>query len=72
MDRHLDPIKLYSRRPSPFIGLVLVFVGLVLLLLIGPLRTVPAGHVVVEHCGRSGQGTSSARSLRNRCRPASG
>jgi prohibitin 1 len=48
MDRHLDPIKLSPRRPSAFIGLVVVFVGLVLLLLIGPLRTVPAGHVGVK------------------------
>jgi prohibitin 1 len=48
MDRHLDPIKLSPRRPSPFIGLVLVFVGLAVLLLMGPLRTVPAGHVGVK------------------------
>jgi prohibitin 1 len=48
MDRHLDPIKLSPRRPSPFIGLVLVVVGLGVLLLMGPLRTVPAGHVGVK------------------------
>ena len=48
MDRHLDPIKLSPRRPSPFIGLVLLFVGLAVLLLVGPLRTVPAGHVGVK------------------------
>jgi prohibitin 1 len=48
MNRSLDPIKLSPRRPSPFVGLLLVVAGLVVLLFLGPLRTVPAGHVGVK------------------------
>jgi regulator of protease activity HflC (stomatin/prohibitin superfamily) len=48
MDRNLDPIALSPRRPVPFTGLALLFVGLVALLFMGPFRTVPAGHVGVK------------------------
>jgi prohibitin 1 len=48
MDRKLDPIALYSRRPVPFLGLGLLVAGLVVLLFMGPFRTVPAGHVGVK------------------------
>src|SRR6266568_3621705 len=48
MDRNLDPIKLYPRRPAPFIALAAIVVGLIVLLLIGPFRTVPAGHVGIK------------------------
>jgi len=48
MDRNLDPIKLYPRRPAPFIALTVIIVGLLVLLLIGPFRTVPAGHVGIK------------------------
>jgi prohibitin 1 len=48
MDRSLDRFKLPPRRPSPVIGLALVVAGLLIVLLMGPLRTVPAGHVGVK------------------------
>ncbi len=48
MDRSLDPIKLSGRRPSPVIGLALFVAGLIVVVLMGPLRTVPAGHVGVK------------------------
>src|SRR6266700_4603503 len=48
MDRNTDPIKLYPRRPTPVVGITLLVVGLIALLLMGPFRTVPAGHVGIK------------------------
>jgi prohibitin 1 len=48
MDRKLDPITLYPRRPMSFFGLVLLVAGFIVLVFMGPFRTVPAGHVGVK------------------------
>jgi len=48
MDRNLDPIRLSPRRPSPVVGLALLVAAVVAFVLMGPLRTVPAGHVGVK------------------------
>jgi prohibitin 1 len=48
MDRKLDPIMLYPRRPMSFLGLVVLVAGFIVLVFMGPFRTVPAGHVGVK------------------------
>ncbi len=48
MERILDPISAFPRRSLPIVGLALLVVGLVVFLFVGPLRTVPAGHVGVK------------------------
>jgi prohibitin 1 len=48
MDRKLDPITLYPRRPMSFLGLVVLVAGFIVLVFMGPFRTVPAGHVGVK------------------------
>jgi prohibitin 1 len=48
MDRKLDSITLYPRRPVPVIGLVLLIAGFLVIVFMGPFRTVPAGHVGVK------------------------
>ena len=79
MDRKLDPITLYPRRQVPFLGLVMLVAGLVVLVFMGPFRTVPAGHVGVKDffgtgfrrspCLRaSGWSFRSRASSRCRCR----
>jgi prohibitin 1 len=49
MDRNLDTIKLPPRgRQASALGITLLVVGFVLLLMLGPFRTVPAGHVGIK------------------------
>jgi regulator of protease activity HflC (stomatin/prohibitin superfamily) len=48
MDRKLDPIALYPRRNMPSLGIVMLVAGFVVLVFMGPFRTVPAGHVGVK------------------------
>jgi regulator of protease activity HflC (stomatin/prohibitin superfamily) len=48
MERTLDHVATFPRRPGRFIGPVLLIVALIVLLLAGPFRTVPAGHVGVK------------------------
>jgi prohibitin 1 len=48
MDRKFDPTEVFPRRPRRFAGLVGLIGLLLLFLFIGPLRTVPAGHVGVK------------------------
>jgi prohibitin 1 len=48
MDRNLDAMKLAPRRHAPALGIALLTGGLVVLLMAGPFRTVPAGHVGVK------------------------
>src|SRR5438093_3584151 len=43
-----EPISLFPRRPVSFIGFALIIVAIIVFLLMGPLRTVPAGHVGVK------------------------
>jgi prohibitin 1 len=48
MERTLDPISMFPRRPAPFVGIGILIAALVAVLLLGPFRTVPAGHVGVK------------------------
>jgi regulator of protease activity HflC (stomatin/prohibitin superfamily) len=48
MDRTLDLTPLFPRRPGNAVGVALLVVGLLVLLFVGPFRTVPAGHVGVK------------------------
>ena len=48
MERTFEPITAFPRRPRSFWGIVVLIIGLILFLLVGPLRTVPAGYVGVK------------------------
>jgi len=48
MERNLEPIPVFPRRPRTVAGVLIVVIGLFVILFLGPVRTVPAGHVGVK------------------------
>jgi prohibitin 1 len=48
MERALEPLSVFPRRPVPFVGVAVLIVALVVVLFLGPFRTVRAGHVGVK------------------------
>ena len=48
MDRTFEPVPMLPRRPRTAAGVLLVIIFLIVLLFLGPIRTVPAGHVGVK------------------------
>jgi prohibitin 1 len=48
MERALDSIARFPRRPLPLAGVGFLIAAVIVILLLGPFRTVPAGHVGVK------------------------
>jgi prohibitin 1 len=48
MERTINSFSGFPRRPVPFVGLGILIAALIVVLLLGPFRTVPAGHVGVK------------------------
>ena len=48
MERTIDRIPTFSPRPTSMVTAIVVVIGLIVFLFVGPLRTVPAGYVGVK------------------------